>query len=304
MNKVKISEIKYFDFGKCIEISNNEVNLVVTLDCGPRIIRFGFIGGENQFCEKADITLDTKFGTWRIMGGHRLWHSPENVPRTYIADNNPVKYEIVENGVHVTQEIEPWTQIQKEMVITLDPNENRVKIEHKLTNFNAWPVELSTWSVTVMEPGGKEIIPLTKSSTGSLPNRSIVLWPYTRFNDERVSWLDQYVVLDVKPAKDESFKMGTNNEEGWAAYIRNDSLFIKRSDYIAGMIYPDSGASYETYTNGKLVEMEILSPLEKLEVEGSSTLIETWELKKGISIKEFTEKNIEDLVSKHILSND
>ncbi|HOV27863.1 MAG TPA: hypothetical protein PK566_16085 [Pseudobacteroides sp.] len=304
MNNVKISEITYSHFGKCVEISNSEVNLVVTLEFGPRIIRFGFIGGQNEFCENADISVDSKYGKWMIRGGHRLWHSPENVPRTYIADNNPVKYEIIENGIHVTQEIEPWTQIQKEMYITLEPDRNKVNIVHKLTNFNAWPVELSTWTVTVMEPGGKEIIPLSKSSTGSLPNRSIVLWPYSRINDERVSWLDKYVVLDIRPAKDESFKMGTNNDEGWAAYIRNGSLFIKRSEYISGMNYPDSGSSYETYTNGKLVEMEMLSPLEKLEIEGSSTLIETWELKKGITIDEFTEENIDNLVSKYILCKD
>lgn len=301
MSKVKINEIEYAGFGKCIEISNNEVDIVITLDCGPRIIRFGFIGGENQFYEKCEISVDSQYGKWNIMGGHRLWHGPENVPRTYIADNNPVKYETIENGVKVTQDIEPWTQIQKEMCVTLDPSENKVKIVHKLTNFNAWPVELAPWSVTVMAPGGKEIIPLSKSSTGSLPNRSIVLWPYTRFNDERVSWLDQYVVLDIKPAKDESFKIGTNNEDGWAAYIRNDNLFVIRSDYAHNMSYPDSGSSYETYTNGNLVEMEILGPLEKMEVEGSSTLTETWELKRNVLVNEFSDDSINDLVKKHII---
>jgi hypothetical protein len=300
MSKVIINEIQYSGFGKCVEISNSEVNLVITLDCGPRIIRFGFIGGENEFYEKSEIRVDSKYGEWNIMGGHRLWHGPENVPRTYIADNNPVSYEVVENGVKVTQGVEPWTQIQKEMLVTLDTDENKVEIVHKLTNFNAWPVELAPWSVTVMAPGGKEIIPLSKKSSGSLPNRSIVLWPYTRFNDERVSWLDQYVVLDIRPAKDESFKMGTNNEDGWAAYIRNGNLFIVRSEHVSNMNYPDSGSSYETYTNGNLVEMEILGPLERLGIEGTSSLTETWELKRNVLVNEYNDKCIDDMVKKYI----
>ncbi|MDP4181555.1 MAG: hypothetical protein Q8942_10720, partial [Bacillota bacterium] len=283
------------------EVSNGEVSLVVTVDFGPRIIRYGFVDGKNELCENSDVTLDSQYGEWKLKGGHRLWHSPESLPRTYIADNKPVRFEIIENGVRVTQEIEPWVQIQKQLEITLEPDSNKAQIIEKLTNLNAWPVELAVWSLTVMAPGGKEIIPLSKKATGLLPNRSIVLWPYARINDERVTWLDQYVLLDIKPAKDEAFKIGTNNEDGWAAYLNEKNLFIKKYKHEDGKSYPDSGSSYETYTNGNMAEMEILSPLEKLEPGSAATLTETWELKKDVSVNKLSEENIEQFVKDYIL---
>ena len=45
--------IDYKDYGRCLSITNGIVDLAVTLDIGPRIIRYGFVGGAN-------IMLDDK----------------------------------------------------------------------------------------------------------------------------------------------------------------------------------------------------------------------------------------------------
>jgi len=34
--------IEYKDYGKCLSITNGIVDLAVTIDIGPRIIRYGF----------------------------------------------------------------------------------------------------------------------------------------------------------------------------------------------------------------------------------------------------------------------
>ena len=39
------------NFGKCLEISNGEINAIITIDFGPRIIRYGFVDGENMLYE-------------------------------------------------------------------------------------------------------------------------------------------------------------------------------------------------------------------------------------------------------------
>ena len=44
---LQISEIEYAPFGRCVRISNEKIELYVTLNFGPRIIRAGFVGGEN-----------------------------------------------------------------------------------------------------------------------------------------------------------------------------------------------------------------------------------------------------------------
>lgn len=67
---VKIREITYKNYGTCVELSNGLVDVCVTADVGPRIIRYGFIGKENMMhedtarrgCEKGDV-FDRFYGT-------------------------------------------------------------------------------------------------------------------------------------------------------------------------------------------------------------------------------------------------
>jgi len=48
---VKVEKTAYKGWTNCYRVTNGEVELVVTSDVGPRIIRFGFVGGQNLFKE-------------------------------------------------------------------------------------------------------------------------------------------------------------------------------------------------------------------------------------------------------------
>ena len=301
MEKISVQEVTYKQYGKCVRIANEQVELLVTVDMGPRIIRFGFIGKENEFCEAPDKFTPTTDGRkWRILGGHRLWHSPENNPRTYVPDEEPVEWEQIENGIRVSQKVEPWVQIKKDMEITLAGCCNKVRVIHKLTNKNAWPVELALWALTVVAPGGKEIIPQPKRDTGLLGNRVLALWPYTRMNDHRVYWGDKYIVLQQDPNTEQPFKIGINNEAGWVAYFNHGNLFVKKYPHFVDAKYPDFGVSYETYTTDFMLEMESLSPLTLLQPEGQITHIEEWELIGGVEAPSNDEAEIDEIISKYI----
>ena len=52
-----------------------------------RIVRFYPLGKGNIFAEKERIPVPTPYGDFYFRGGHRLWHAPEHMPRTYIPDN-------------------------------------------------------------------------------------------------------------------------------------------------------------------------------------------------------------------------
>lgn len=302
MSAVQIKEIIYKQFGNCIEISNGVIDIVVTVDHGPRIIRIGFIGGENEFCENNDATLAT-YGDkeWKIRGGHRLWHSPEYFPRTYIADNEPVEWETTEKGVKLVQKVEPWVQIKKEMEIELSVDSNRVVVTHHLTNKNAWPVELAAWALSVMATGGMEIIPQPSRDTGFLGNRLVALWPFTKMNDHRIYWGDKYIVLSQDPKMKPPFKLGIPNEDGWAAYFNHGNLFIKRFNHMIGNKYPDFGVSFETYTTDFMLEMESLSPLTLLEPESTLTHVEEWELIQNVDRPSNEESSIDAIVKQYIV---
>lgn len=274
---VSIKKIEYGQVGQCLQVDNGTVDFVATLDCGPRIIRFGFSGQHNEFCEQ-DGAVSTYGGQyWQPRGGHRLWHSPEHMPRTYIADNSPVDCQLLEDGVILTQPVEPWVQIQKEMEVRLTGTK-QVTVINRLTNKNAWPVKLAVWGLTVMAPGGLEIVPQPDRDTGLLGNRMIALWPYTKMTDQRVHWGDGYITLQQDAAAAGPFKFGIDNQAGWAAYVNRGHVFIKRYAHQLGAEYPDFGVSYETYTNELMLEMETLSPLTLLKPDETIEHREIWEL--------------------------
>lgn len=300
MPEVVIKEVLYKEFGKCIEISNGTVDLLVTVDIGPRVIRFGFIGKENQFAENFEASKPLENGEWKIYGGHRLWHSPEEDCRTYSSDNEPVEWEKIDNGIKVSQKTEPWVQIKKEMEITLSSCCNKVKVVHRLTNKNAWPVELSAWALSVMAPGGIQIVPQPQRDTGLLGNRVLALWPYSKMNDHRIYWGDKYIVFKQDPNKKPPFKFGISNEDGWAAYLNHGNMFIKRYTHVMNAKYPDFGVSYETYTTDFMMEMETLSPLTLLNPEQTITHTEEWELYGNIILPSLKEEDIQAMVDSHI----
>ena len=51
---VKVDKIEYKGWKNCYRVTNGEIELIVTGDVGPRVIRFGFVGGQNLFKEFPD----------------------------------------------------------------------------------------------------------------------------------------------------------------------------------------------------------------------------------------------------------
>jgi len=269
-------QIAFRGWQHCVRLSNETVDLVVTTDVGPRVIRYGLIGGDNVLCEVHDEDGLIGGDTWHTYGGHRLWHAPEASPRTYQADGEPVPFEEGERRILLKPAVEAATGIQKEMEVSLDAAGTGVTVTHRLTNRGPWPVRLAAWAITVMAPGGVEVIPQTRVDTGLLPNRCVALWPYARMDDPRVRWGNRFVVLQQDPCMKQPFKLGLTAEAGWAAYFNRRSVFVKRFPFVDGATYPDYAANYETYTTDFMLEMETLSPLTTLQPGESVQHVESW----------------------------
>lgn len=284
---VKMEKVPYKGWEHCIRLSNGQIELIVTTDVGPRVIRFGFVGGQNLFKEYEAQLGKTGGEEWRIYGGHRLWHAPEAIPRTYWPDNEPVSSEWDGKTLKLRQPLEKTTGIVKEIEITLDPNENRVLLVHRLINKNLWEIEVSPWCLTVMAPGGRAIFPQEPYRPHSeyvLPARPLVLWHYTNMQDPRWKWGTKYIQLKQDPTvpNDErgKQKVGFLNTLGWAAYYLNGELFLKRYGFDPKATYPDYGCNTETFTNAEMLEVETLGPLVKLPPEGKVEHLEHWFLYK------------------------
>ncbi len=290
---VTLTKVPYGGWLNCLRLANDVCELIMTTDVGPRIIRFSMLGKPNMMCEKSDQMGQTGGDEWRIFGGHRLWHSPESMPRSYSPDNSPITWTEIPGGVKLSQATEPWTQLRKEIEVVLSADEAKVHLHHRLVNEGPWTVECSAWALTVLAPGGMEVVPQTRRDTGLLGNRVLALWPYTRMNDPRVTWGDRYIVLHQDNACSSPFKFGSTNEDGWAAMFNHDQLFVKHYAHKPEGPYPDFGVSFETYTNDFMTEMETLSPLTQLQPGGKIDHLEKWELFGGVQRPQNNEAAIE-----------
>jgi hypothetical protein len=282
---VGVEKVSYGGWPNCRRLSNGLVELVVTTDVGPRIIRFGFTGGENEFRED-ELTLGKMGGDeWRAYGGHRLWHAPEAMPRTYWGDNWPVRFEPHPGFVRLIQPTEPTTGIEKELDIYLAAGAAHVEVTHRLRNKNCWAVELAPWALSVMAAGGTAIVPLPPRGPHPevlQPVNTLALWAYTDMSDPRWTWGRKYILLRQDAAATSSQKAGAWVPDGWVAYARHSHLFVKTFNPAPGAPYPDLGCSTELFTNAQILELETLGPLVRLQPDAAVEHVEHWYLLRDV----------------------
>ena len=300
--------ITYQGWPTCYRMRNDLIELIVTGDVGPRIIRCGFVDGENLFYEAPELRGQRGGEAWVNYGGHRLWHAPEAVPRTYAPDNTPITVEALDDGgTRFTQLVEPTTGIEKAMDIRLDADAPRVTVIHRLRNVNLWPVELAPWALSVMAAGGRAIVPLPPRGShrdNLLPTGSIALWPYTDLRDQRWTWGTQYVLLQQNPDSEKPQKAGFNVPDGWVAYWLRGALFVKTFTPQTGATYPDLGSQVECFTNARMLEVETLGPMTRLEPGAAVEHVEQWHLVADIPEPE-TDADVDAYVVPHrVKSND
>ena len=266
-------------------LSNSHLRLEFLAQAGPRIVRFSAAGSdENLFAEVPNFKVDTPYGAYSFRGGHRLWHAPEAMPRTYIRDDSGLTVEPLPDGVRLTQPTEAQTSIRKQIEIQLRADKPVVTLHHYLKNEGVWPVEFSAWALTQMRLGGFGVFPQPRGpvdAAGLLPNRRLALWPYSRWSDPRLHLGDDAIVIQAESALP-PFKFGYLNPHGWMGYWYRDIFFCKRfSQPETAARYPDFGCNTETYCGDQFYELESLSPLYSLEPGETISHTEEWEIFSG-----------------------
>lgn len=277
--RISSERIAYGGWPNCHRLANQVVEVVATTDVGPRLIRFGFVGQANELREVPEHLGQMGGEVWRSYGGHRLWHAPENRPRTYQPDNQPVRLEEQGEFIRLVQDTEALTGIQKEIDLRLAPERPHLQVRHRLINRGLWPVELAPWALTVMAAGGVAILPHPPRRPWPehlLPSHTLVLWPYTDMSDPRWHWGEKYILLRQDPQATLPQKIGLHDRDGWMAYQRQGHLFLKTFAVDPQAVYPDLGCTVEAFTNAVMLEMETLGPLVRLEPGQSVEHLEHW----------------------------
>ena len=276
---MQIQKIPHAGWPNNAVLSNEHVELIITLDVGPRIVSYRTPRSHNVFKNYTEQMGGSGESEWMIRGGHRLWIAPE-ADMTYAPDNKPVSHEMLPNGIRMeTAPVAPWG-LRKILTITLAENSSEVTAHHWVINESDKPAEISSWGLSVMAPGGLEIIPhppLGEHPRDLLPNRLMVLWPYTDMTDPRLRFGSEFITLR-QTADGSPIKLGIAHKEKWVAYLNGETLFIKTFDYVEGAAYTDLGCNFETFSNADMLEIETLSPLRTLQPGEAVEHTEKWYL--------------------------
>ncbi len=293
---VKVEKVEYQGWRNCYRVSNGEVELIVTADVGPRVIRFGFVGGQNLFKEYAEQLGKAGEDKFQLRGGDRVWKAPEDPIATWAPDNVPVEISVSANGLIARAPVEPLTHLQKEIEVKMAASGSEVTVIHRIANQTLFPLEYSVWSLTMMAQGGLAVSgfpPRGRHPINLEATNPLVMWAYTNLADKRWTFSKKYLLLRQDPNNSEAQKIGLYNPHTWGAYFLNGEVFIKRTEAIAGAAYPDFGCSFETFTNNEFLELETLGPLHKVQPGKSSELVEHWSLHRNVRLPELTDPGID-----------
>lgn len=270
-------------FGPVLRLANGEVEVTMPTAYGPRVLEYRRAGGNNVLglVPPDPHALATSFGEpWHIRGGHRLWYAPEDEIRTYHPDNVPVLTTVADGTVTLAQAPEAHTGIVKTLTVTLAASGTEVTIGHRLDHRGRDPIELAPWALTVMAAGGTAVFPqapFVPHPVALRPARPLVLWPFTRMADPRFTWGDGFVRLRHDANANGAQKIGLYDGLGYLAYLLPDVTFVKTHRPMPGT-HADYGCNVETFTDQRILELETLGPLVRLEPGRAVLHEETWRL--------------------------
>ncbi len=300
-----VDHVSYGGWANNLRLHNEHAELIVTLDVGPRVISYRTARGENVFKTFVEQLGRTRETEWQARGGHRFWLAPEDPVLSYIPDNGAVQHRVLAPlTVEFSNPPSDQLPIRKILTLSLAPDSTRVAVTHRAENHGTTPVRLATWGLSVMRPGGCEIIPLPllgEHPRDLLPNRTLALWPYTSMADPRWHWDERFVTLrqaDAPPTK-----LGLCHREHWVAYHNGDSLFMKEIEFTEGAVYPDHGCNFETFTNAEMLEVESLGPLTDLAPGAACAHTETWTVFTGVAPPPDNETELRGWISPYLPPN-
>ncbi len=146
----------------------------------------------------------------------------------------------------------------------------------------------------MLQPGGRAFLSLDVGlPTAFDATRRLLLWSYAKIADPRYRFGDRLVQIDSSEIaahsvhtgrpEDES-KIGVDSGQGWAAYLLDGTLFLKRFPHDAQGHYPDGGATIEVYSSHEFLELEHLGPLTTIAPGGEIVFPEDWWLFTGVEV--------------------
>jgi hypothetical protein len=295
MTQTRIVKEDYHGWPNTYRLSNGLIEARVVTDIGPRIMDVRPQGGANLLYVRDSEAGKQAEDHFVQRGGWRLWIAPERKETTYAPDNSTCRAEMLNDStLRVTGPAQPDAGIQKQIDVSLPPGEPHLHITARIKNISDHPLTYAAWSLPVLRPRGRAFVPWDVGPLDAFDAiRRLLLWSYTKIADPRYHFRDRLIEIDhtrVKPPPasqagrhDDESKIGVDSAQGWAAYLLDGTLFLKRFPHEAGQ-YPDGGATIEVYSSHEFIELENLGPLTTIAPGEEIILPEDWWLFTGVRV--------------------
>lgn len=293
----------------CAVAVSGETKLVVTTAVGPRVVWLGHADDEINFGTNIFGGFPAQMGKcgepdFQFRMGERFWLAPEEAgPKTYDPDNQVVEEAMQDGDKSITLvQKSGFAGLQKS--IKVEEAQDGVWISRKLNNAGKEAVNgVALWGLSGMALNGTAIIhrpafqyhpafvkPGAKPEQigGFLAAQNMSIWPYTNFQDPRLTLGRKFIFLRQDPgvSKDNVNKFGLSDVY-WVAYLVKTKagarLFIKRIYFEKDQqhTHPDRGVVFETFVCKDFLELEETGPLEKLVPGACATpLTDRWSVYK------------------------
>jgi hypothetical protein len=297
---VTIEKTGFHGWANSWRVSNGVVELVVTGDIGPRVMRYGFAGGQNFLKQFVGQLGKTGEADWQPRGGHRVWIAPEDPVNTYAPDNAPVAIDVQGGVIVCTGPVEALTGMEKKITVRMAASGTAVELIHQIRNAGGEPCHLAPWILTMMAQGGTGIHGFPPRGTHPemlAPTNPLVMWAFTHLDDPRWRLSRKYLALRQDPDNSNPQKLGSYNRHTWGAYLLHGELFVKRCETVAApAAHPDLGCTFEMFTNADFLELETLGPMTTLAPGASVSHTERWTAHRNVKVSTLTDDELDAVV--------
>jgi hypothetical protein len=253
-----------------LRLQNESVEVIVVPEVG-RVMSFRFRDGDNVFWD--DVSLRGKKGDpsgaeWVNFGGDKTWPSPEAEWKTHTRRENwmpppgfdglPGAARREGDAIILTSPVDPFYGVRTSRRITLRGADPVMRIETTYEKVSGATFPVAIWVITQLRDPIAVYVPIPAGSR--FPEG------HFRFRDTPWPQLEHTNGL-IKVIRDPaaSHKLGSDADR--MLWMGEKVMCLIATDRVAGVEYPDRGASAEVYTNPDpktYVELETLGPLAPL----------------------------------------
>lgn len=291
---VKLTVGDYNNWGwESLFIENGYIEVVIVPEIGGRVMRFAMPGDQQMAINERTLgkTYDPSTnnnGPWGEgwgYGGYKNWPSPQsfwNWPPPPRLDWGVYQYTIEHQSadsvvVFLESEIETVRAkgYQQSRRISVYKNSTVVKVEQTLTNVNGTVRDLGIWDITQTIVQHENEKDATNFSVYFATDKSIL-------NDKKIDIqeVDEGIFRyqDTRVNKGDG-KAYMNVSAGWCANVdeRDEQAYYKLFEIHPEANHPDNNTNFQIYSagNNSYIEIEVLSPLQKL-AQGETMLYDEY----------------------------